>query len=216
MALIDHTPVDCGGGDHPVSTTQTGSGSPAQGNLQAASLEMSRDYLTAPIFVRPTGKPLNEKIGAWVESEWSRSIPQWRTVFRGDVRTVSDTAVTDEIQRDSNLILWGDPSSNAYLAKILERLPLTWTAEKVTIGHASYPGATHVPVLIFPNPLNPKRYIVLNSSFTFRQGANTTNALQTPNLPDWAIIDLNTPPSAKWPGLVVDAGFFDENWQPQK
>ncbi|HEX7666213.1 MAG TPA: hypothetical protein VF407_16920 [Polyangiaceae bacterium] len=55
MALIDHTPVDCGGGDHPVSTTQTGSGSPAQGNLQAASLEMSRDYLTAPIFVRPTG-----------------------------------------------------------------------------------------------------------------------------------------------------------------
>lgn len=55
MALVDHTPVDCGGGDHPVDTTQTGAGSPAQGNLQAASLEMSRDYLTAPIFVRPTG-----------------------------------------------------------------------------------------------------------------------------------------------------------------
>ena len=55
MALVDHTPVDCGGGDHPVDATQTGSGSPAQGNLQAASLEMSRDYLTAPIFVRPTG-----------------------------------------------------------------------------------------------------------------------------------------------------------------
>ncbi|MEO8875837.1 MAG: hypothetical protein ABI461_09640 [Polyangiaceae bacterium] len=55
MALLDHTPVDCGGGDHPVNTLQVGSGSPAQGNLQAASLEMSQDYLTAPIFVRPTG-----------------------------------------------------------------------------------------------------------------------------------------------------------------
>lgn len=55
MALIDHTPVDCGGGDHPVDSTQVGSGSPAQGNLQAASLEMSTDYLTAPIYVRPTG-----------------------------------------------------------------------------------------------------------------------------------------------------------------
>jgi hypothetical protein len=69
-----------------------------------------------------------------------------------------------------------------------------------------------VPILIFPNPLNPQRYVVVNSSFTYRQGANTTNALQTPDLPDWAIIDLTTPPSAKWPGLVVDAGFFDENW----
>ena len=42
------------------------------------------------------------------------------------------------------------------------------------------------------------------------------NALQTPNLPDWAIVDLRTPPSAKWPGLVVDAGFFDEAWSLPK
>ena len=25
--------------------------------------------------------------------------------------------------------------------------------------------------------------------------------------------DAQTPPGAKWPGLVVDAGFFDERWQ---
>ncbi len=55
MALIDHPTVDCGGGDHPVDTTQTGTGSPAQSNLEAVSIEMSRDYLTAPLFVRPTG-----------------------------------------------------------------------------------------------------------------------------------------------------------------
>jgi hypothetical protein len=55
MAISDHPPIDCGGGDHPVDRTQVGAGSLAQGNLQAASLEMSRDYLTAPIVVRPTG-----------------------------------------------------------------------------------------------------------------------------------------------------------------
>ena len=55
MALRDHPAVDCAGGDHPVDRTQTGSGGPAQGNLQAASLEMSRDYVTAPILTRPTG-----------------------------------------------------------------------------------------------------------------------------------------------------------------
>jgi hypothetical protein len=55
MVLINHTPIDCGGGDHPVDTTQIGTGSPAESNLEAASFEMSKDYTTAPIYVRPSG-----------------------------------------------------------------------------------------------------------------------------------------------------------------
>ena len=38
MALRDHPAVDCGGGDHPLSRAAVGAGSPAQGNLQAATL----------------------------------------------------------------------------------------------------------------------------------------------------------------------------------
>ena len=55
MALSDNPAVDCGGGDHPVDRTQIGTGSSAQGNLEAVSLEMSKDYTTAPLFVRPSG-----------------------------------------------------------------------------------------------------------------------------------------------------------------
>ena len=55
MALINHMAVDCGGGDHPVDATQTGTGSAAQGNYEAVSLEMSTDYTTAPLYVRPSG-----------------------------------------------------------------------------------------------------------------------------------------------------------------
>lgn len=54
MRLTDHPAVNCGGGDHPVDTSMIGTGSPAQGNLEEVSLEMSRDYLTAPLFVRPS------------------------------------------------------------------------------------------------------------------------------------------------------------------
>jgi len=67
--------------------------------------------------------------------------------------------------------------------------------------------------LIFPNPLNPNRYVVLNSSFTFREGAAVSNSQQTPKLPDWAIIDLRTTPSAHLPGAVESAGFFGEQWE---
>jgi hypothetical protein len=55
MVLTDHPRVDCDG-DRAINRGQIGAGSAAQGNLQAASLVMSRDVLTAPIFVRPTGQ----------------------------------------------------------------------------------------------------------------------------------------------------------------
>jgi hypothetical protein len=55
MALAPHPPVDCADG-HPTNRAQVGAGSGAQGNLQAVSLEMSRDYLTAPLYLRPTGQ----------------------------------------------------------------------------------------------------------------------------------------------------------------
>jgi hypothetical protein len=110
-------------------------------------------------------------------------------------------------------VLWGDPASNAVLTKILPRLPLQWTSEKITLGKLSVPAATHAPVMIYPNPLNPNKYVVLNSSFTFRRGSSQTNSQQTPKLPDWALIDLQTPPGPTAPGGVVDAGFFGENWE---
>jgi hypothetical protein len=65
--------------------------------------------------------------------------------------------------------------------------------------------------MIYPNPLNPKRYVVLNSGFTFRGFGS--NADQTPKLPDYAIVDVNTPPSTLAPGSIVEAGFFGERWE---
>jgi hypothetical protein len=54
MALLNHDPVPCDANDKP-DATKIGAGSAPQANYQSASLEMSRDYLTAPIYVRPTG-----------------------------------------------------------------------------------------------------------------------------------------------------------------
>jgi hypothetical protein len=55
MALIQHAPIDCGGGSAPLDETTVGAGSPAQGNLQAVSLEMSADYENSNLVLRPTG-----------------------------------------------------------------------------------------------------------------------------------------------------------------
>jgi dienelactone hydrolase len=170
-------------------------------------------YMDSFIFVRPTGTAANEAVGKWAEAELTRAIEHWRRHFRGDARVVNDVDLTDEMIQSSNIVLWGDPKSNSVLAKIADKLPIQWSADKVTVGEKSYDAKNHAPILIHPNPLNLNRYVVLNSSFSFRDYAYLNNARQVPMLPDWAIIDLNTPPNAIWPGKVVDANFFDEQWK---
>ncbi len=165
------------------------------------------------LMVRPTGQPLNEKVGAWAMHEMQHAIDHWRKQFRGDARVRSDDAVTESDIASSNLVLWGDPSSNKLLAKIADRLPIRWTAEGVRVGEKTYSAEHHVPLLIYPNPLNPKRYVVLNSGFTFREYDYLNNARQVPKLPDWAVLDVSVPPSSRAPGAVVAADFFDERWQ---
>ena len=170
-------------------------------------------FMDSFIFVRPTGKALNEKVGAWAQTELDLAIAGWRRVFRGDARVKDDTAITADDMVSANLVLWGDPGSNKVLAKLLPQLPIQWTKDKLTMCAQSAVAADHAPIFIFPNPANPKHYIVVNSGFTFRMGARVSNSLQTPKLPDWALIDLNTPPDELWPGKVVNAGWFDEQWR---
>ena len=81
------------------------------------------------------------------------------------------------------------------------------------MGTTNFPAANHAPVLIHPNPLNPKKYLVVNSSFTFRDYDYLNNARQTSKLPDWAVVDVDTPPGPRWPGKIVAAGFFGERWE---
>jgi hypothetical protein len=163
--------------------------------------------------VKPTGKPLNDTIGGWVTGEIAHATKMWRDIFRGDAPVKDDSAVTDADIADSNLILWGDPSSNALLAKILPKLPLKWDGQTLEFRGYTLDASHHAPILIFPNPLNPRRYVVLNSGIDFREEAYGSNSLQTPKLPDWAIVDLDTPPGPRWPGLIHDAGFFDVEWR---
>jgi Prolyl oligopeptidase family len=170
-------------------------------------------FLDSFVFVSPTGKPLAPKVAEWAASEEKRAIAEWHRQFRGDAQVRDDKDITGADIANSNLILWGDPGSNRILASIADRLPVKWTAVGVVLAGKTYPAATHAPILIFPNPLNPKKYIVLNSGFTFREADYLSNARQTPKLPDYAIVDITVPPDARFPGKIVQAGFFNEDWQ---
>jgi pimeloyl-ACP methyl ester carboxylesterase len=180
-------------------------------------------FMSSFVFVRPTGKPLNDKAGEWAKAEMEHAIAAWRRVFRGDAIVMTDTEALNLQELSSqagfgrpNMVLWGDVSSNKYLAKIAAKLPLKWDTTTLELGTQKVEAGHHMPILIYPDPLNPSHYVVLNSGFTFREFAALNNSDQTPKLPDWAVVDVNTPPGPKWPGKIVDAGFFDEAWKVPK
>jgi acetyl esterase/lipase len=169
-------------------------------------------FMDSFVFVRPTGKTAHPAVESWTKAEFERAVEHWRRHFRGEARVKDDREVNDDDIAGMNLVLWGDPSSNAVLRRIAERLPIRWNAAEIAVGEKRYLAEQHGVVLIYPNPLNPRRYVVLNSSFTFRDYDYLNNARQVPRLPDWGIVDLRTPPGTQYPGKIVDADFFDETW----
>ena len=163
------------------------------------------------VAVTGTGTPWSAATQAWADASLQRFQGDWRLGFRGETPVKKDTEITDADIRTSNLLLFGDPGSNRVLARILDRMPVSWTEKALRVNGQMY-GTDHVPVLVYPNPLNPQRYVVVNSGHTFRRSdINGTNALLTPKLPDWAVLKLEGPAET-----VVTADYFDEEWRFRK
>lgn len=165
-------------------------------------------FLSSFVLVSPTGRPTHPAIDAAIRKRMRTFQDDFAKWMRGDAPIVEDTALAPRHIADSNLILFGEPSSNSVLRKVLPKLPLKWTRTEIVLGSHRHDAATHFPVLIYPNPLNPAHYVVLNTGHTFGEPEfRGTNALLFPRLGDWAFL---TPD-----GAVTAAGLFDEFWKPK-
>jgi dienelactone hydrolase len=165
--------------------------------------------------VRGTGKAWHAATAKYAEANLNRFREEWSKYFRGELPVKDDTEVTSEDIGTHHLVLFGDPSSNALIAQTFDALPLQWTKETITLGGKQYAAAEHVPMMIYPSPLNGQRYLVLNSGHTFHADAfRGTNALLYPRLGDYAVLRLTgADPLAT---EVATAGLFDEHWQIPK
>jgi hypothetical protein len=180
-------------------------------------------FASAFLCVRGTGTPWNKDVHAWSEANLKRFAYEWHRYFRGELPVKDEKDVTDRDLHQYNLILFGDPGSNAWIGKVLPKLPLEWTKEEVRLGDLRYSADKHVPVLIHPNPLPGAagRYVVLNSGHTFHEKELASiNYLLFPRLGDWAVLKVGgkipQKPSEPLEEEVLKAGFFDEEWKAPK
>lgn len=174
-------------------------------------------FMGSFLCVRGSHAPWHAATGKYAHANLERFRNEWSRFLRGELPVKDDTDVTAEDLATRSLILFGDPSSNSLIAQALPALPLQWSREKITWIGKPYSAAEHVPVLIYPSPFNPKRYIVLNSGHTFHAADFLgTNALLYPRLGDHALLKLLPDTNDPLQMEPVQAGLFDEFWRFSK
>ena len=165
------------------------------------------------VCVRGSGKPwsaAHQQWSDWTLARFEREFDKW---LRGRVPVVDDTQVSPDMIRDKHLVLFGDPGSNRLLARLVNDLPLKWDESSLTIGGKRYSTANHGLALIFPNPLNPRKYVVLNSGHTFHEpDFKASNAWLFPRLGDVAVQKFAADAAGGFQETVVWAEIFNGGW----
>jgi dienelactone hydrolase len=167
------------------------------------------------VCVRGTGEPWSESHQQWADwtlARFEREFDKW---MRARVPTVDDADINDEKIAAHNLVLFGDPGSNALIARVLDELPIGWTREELTVNGTSYDANSHGVALIFPNPLNPARYVVINSGMTMHEkDFQASNAWLFPKLGDIAVQKFVAQGDGGFHESIEWAGLFDCDWEP--
>ena len=144
------------------------------------------------------------------------SIKYWREWQKQEPRVFKDTELTDADAAGYSLQLVGGPEANAVTAKLASRLPLRITADEIAIDGKSFKAANAAVQMIYPNPLNPRRYVLIVAG-TSVDGLYTADPLNR-DLGDWdfAIMDGRYAASAKRippMKMRVVTGAFDAGWR---
>ncbi|MEO5961192.1 MAG: hypothetical protein ABIZ49_03245 [Opitutaceae bacterium] len=166
-------------------------------------------FLDPFLIVRPTGTPWNPEVHQQALRTLARFDRLWGKFFRGHPFVKDDKDVTPADFAKYHVVLFGDPGSNSWIAKLNGKLPVKWTKQSVTLGSQTFAANQNYPALIYPNPLNPTKYVVLNTGLTINdRGYNGDYG--TPEWGDYAIVKVK--PGAPVPDFIT-GGLFDENWQ---
>ncbi|HTL53711.1 MAG TPA: prolyl oligopeptidase family serine peptidase [Planctomycetota bacterium] len=137
---------------------------------------------------------------------------EWKDFAKGDANVLPDTAITDEIATNHNLVLVGDPESHTYWAKLADKLPITVKKSTVTVGDHTIKLDGHNGLLfIHPNPLHPRRYVVCNAGVRYGTALPINHKLDL--VPDFILYaDKNMVGGDDAPEPIL-AGFFTKVWR---
>ncbi len=142
-----------------------------------------------------------------------RLMVEWRQFAQWYAPALPDTRVTEAHIAERNLILCGSPATNRVLARIADQLPLRIEKDRYVLGKRAFPTAGNGMMMIYPNPLNPARYVVVAHGAAWGPRLEPNHKLDL--LPDFILYRAQTPGRVDsfTTNDVLCAGYFDSAWR---
>ena len=145
----------------------------------------------------------------------------WKIWQHQEPRVLTDDQVTPQDEQRYSLLLIGGADANLVTRRIASRLPLRVEADGVTIDGRKFPASDAVVQMLYPNPAQPARYVLVVAStsaagmyfwepYLWSGGGMPLGAL------DWSIRDGRQVVLERGLGTErawVASGVFDMHWR---
>lgn len=171
-------------------------------------------YFDSIVHVYGTANPARTEALQKTAERGAKGWPLW--LWHLDQRVMADSEVTEDILSRNHVVLYGSPGDNRLLDRIAKRMPIQVEGDEISVGGRRYRGTGLGVKFIYPNPLSPQRYVIVQTGPTL---AGVTGGHLLPDfLPDYVVFDQAT--TRRRPRLLYSGGqrplaqgFFDDRWQ---
>ncbi len=145
---------------------------------------------------------LRQEAEAWVD--------RWERFCDGRPRIRTDEELAKRDIEGSNLILFGTPQTNSVMARVVGSLPIKIGDHKYQVGTRVYQGDKLGLAMVYPNPLAPKRLVVIFTGEVWGRRLGVNHMFD--ELPDYIVYDTSAQEYDDTDQHLC-AGLFDAHWQ---
>ena len=138
---------------------------------------------------------------------------EWYAYAKGKPRLIPDLRLTEAQMRRFNLIVCGSPATNKLLQRINDKLPVRIEGNEYVVGPYRFPSENNGMQVVYPNPLNPNRYVLVVHGVAWGPDLQRNHKLDF--LPDFIVYSEGT----AFDGTIFPtnwflcAGYFDSYWR---
>ena len=162
------------------------------------------------LIVAPTvkGKRLNRDLATT-----RRIALEWMAYAQGRAPMKADKDITAADIASFNLILCGGPETNLMVKRVNGKLPVRIEKGAYAVGKRRFARAGAGLMLIYPNPLNPKRYVMIHDGAQWGGALSSNHKLEF--LPDFIVFAAGVERDGTYfeTNPYVCAGYFDAYWR---
>jgi hypothetical protein len=177
--------------------------------VKSNKIEGPLTHAFADNFVVVEGTLGTEKEHEKIHNIATKFCAAWEKTFFVKCRYKTDKQIDSTDISNSHLFLIGNQFTNSIIKAIIHKIPLKIGKDKLVIGEKEYLGDKLGFHMIYPNPLNSEKYIVLigaNNINYFQLGENNLSHNGWHDYTIW-----------KYPSTThaysIDAGYFNLFWQ---